>query len=175
MWVLYWLHVGGARAELTIFVLMWEVAGRKLQRWACAILLDGLYHPGLSWWFPPSDTGDTSWCLSPVAGLSVLLTVFLFCLIRFFFLLCKMESLILHQLMDAANCWYKDSDVTTDGAPLQVCCRFTWCKSEHTYTFTLKNAYHIHSVLQLTPVGIECRYYMSFSRWTPSPSLVSLL
>jgi hypothetical protein len=40
----------------------------------------------------------------PQLQVSFLLTVFLVCLIWFFFLLCKMESLILHQLMDAANC-----------------------------------------------------------------------
>jgi vacuolar protein sorting-associated protein 35 len=40
----------------------------------------------------------------PQLQVSFLLTVFLVCLIRFSSLLCKMESLILHQLMDAANC-----------------------------------------------------------------------
>jgi len=29
-----------------------------------------------------------------------------------------MELFIMHWLMDAANCWYEDSDVTTDGGRL---------------------------------------------------------
>ncbi len=40
--------------------------------------------------------------------------------------------------------------------------------SQNTVTPSHLNADHIHSVLQLTPVGIECRYYASFSRWMPS-------